>query len=317
MALVTISGEPGCRTEEVARLTAQLLRFELITESTLRGLIAGEFASESAIPDKAWAAAVTSILAKLATESPLVVCVPGAESLFPDLASVLRINIVASEPRRIGMLMLEHRMERPAARQLMQQLERQQRLERKQRFGRAFLPVSAYDATFNTDRLDGAHIATLLEHAARARGIGEESKLTEADEAQIQFQMRMQLARHGITPPAKVALKKKSFANASEEMFANLLNFYRIAWEYEPRSFPIEYNAEGRVTEAFTPDFYLPEFDLYVELTTMKQSLVTKKNRKVKLLRSLYPHINVQVFYQKDFKNLIFKHGLAPRTVAV
>ena len=68
--------------------------------------------------------------------------------------------------------------------------------------------------------------------------------------------------------------------------------------------------------ESFTPDFYLSELDLYVELTTMKQSLVTRKNRKVRLLRELYPHINIQVFYQKDFENLIFKYGLAERVQA-
>ena len=72
-------------------------------------------------------------------------------------------------------------------------------------------------------------------------------------------------------------------------------------------------DADGRVLESFTPDFYLPEFNLYVELTTMKQSLVTKKNRKVKLLRLVYPNVNIQVFYQKDFENLIFKYGLAER----
>jgi hypoxanthine phosphoribosyltransferase len=98
-------------------------------------------------------------------------------------------------------------------------------------------------------------------------------------------------------------------------MFANLLDFYRIAWEYEPRSFPIHLDADGKALEAFTPDFYLPEFALYVELTTMKQSLVTRKNRKVRLLRELYPTLNIQVFYQKDFENLIFKYGLAARPV--
>ena len=89
----------------------------------------------------------------------------------------------------------------------------------------------------------------------------------------------------------------------------------RIAWDYEPRSFPVSYAPDGSVLEAFTPDFYLQEFDLYVELTTMKQSLVTRKNRKVRLLRELYPHLNIQVFYQKDFENLIFKYGLAARPV--
>jgi hypoxanthine phosphoribosyltransferase len=127
--------------------------------------------------------------------------------------------------------------------------------------------------------------------------------------------MRLKLARYGLVPPANVTLRSKMFAHPSEEMFANLLDFYRIAWEYEPRSFPVKYDQDGSVLEAFTPDFYMPEFDLYVELTTMKQSLVTRKNRKVRLLRELYPHLNIQVFYQKDFENLIFKYGLASKPV--
>ena len=125
------------------------------------------------------------------------------------------------------------------------------------------------------------------------------------------------MSKHGLVPPDKIALPRKTFAHPSEEIFANLLDFYRIPWEYEPRSFPVQWDRDGKTSEAFTPDFYLPEFDLYVELTTMKQSLVTKKNRKVKLLRELYPHVNIQVFYQKDFENLIFKYGLAERTVKV
>ncbi len=116
-------------------------------------------------------------------------------------------------------------------------------------------------------------------------------------------------------PPGAVRLPGKTFAHPSEQIFANLLDFYRIAWEYEPRSFPVQWDAGGRVSESFSPDFYLPEFDLYVELTTMKQSLVTRKNRKIRLLRELYPHLNIQVFYQKDFENLIFKYGLAERPV--
>jgi len=139
--------------------------------------------------------------------------------------------------------------------------------------------------------------------------------LSPAAEAQLQFQMRLKLSRHGIVPLDKITIRRKMFANPSEEMFANLLDFYRIAWEYEPRSFPVQWNREGKVQESFTPDFYLPEFDLYLELTTMKQSLVTRKNRKVRLLRELYPDLNIQVFYQKDFENLVFKYGLAARPV--
>jgi hypoxanthine phosphoribosyltransferase len=122
--------------------------------------------------------------------------------------------------------------------------------------------------------------------------------------------VRLRLARLEVPAPGSVALPARRFAHPSEEIFANLLDFYRIAWEYEPRSFPLEWGEDGGVTESFTPDFYLPELDLYVELTTMRQSLVTRKNRKIKRLRELYPEVNVQVFYQKDFENLIFKYGL-------
>ena len=120
----------------------------------------------------------------------------------------------------------------------------------------------------------------------------------------------MKLARHGIVPAGHARLKRAAFNHPSEEVFANLLDFYRIAWEYEPRSFPLQWDKDGRVTEAFTPDFYLPEFDLYLELTAMKQALVTRKNRKIKMLRAVYPHINIQVFYQKDLQDLVFKYGL-------
>ncbi len=101
-----------------------------------------------------------------------------------------------------------------------------------------------------------------------------------------------------------------SFAHGSEEDFARFLDFYAIEWHYEPTCFPLERDGTGRVTESVTPDFYLPKFDLYVELTTMKQSLVTRKNRKLRRLRELYPEINVKILYGKDCKRLAFKFGV-------
>lgn len=101
------------------------------------------------------------------------------------------------------------------------------------------------------------------------------------------------------------------FAHASEEEFARLLEFYGIRWDYEPRSFPLEWDSEGRVVESFNPDFYLPDFDLYIELTTLKQSLVTRKNRKVRRLRELYPDVRLKIFYGRDYRSLLFKYGLA------
>ncbi|HET8571182.1 MAG TPA: hypothetical protein VFN14_04775 [Candidatus Limnocylindria bacterium] len=99
------------------------------------------------------------------------------------------------------------------------------------------------------------------------------------------------------------------FAHQSEAELARILDYYGVAWRYEPVTFPISWNAAGAVVESFAPDFYLPEIDLFVELTTLKQSLVRKKNRKLRHLRQLYPEVRVKLFYARDFKALMLKYG--------
>ncbi|MEA2676642.1 MAG: hypothetical protein QOJ81_783 [Chloroflexota bacterium] len=99
------------------------------------------------------------------------------------------------------------------------------------------------------------------------------------------------------------------FAHASEAELARILDYYGVAWQYEPRTFPIQWNPDGKVVESFSPDFYLPELELYVELTTLKQSLVRRKNRKLRRLRELYPDIRAKLFYGKDFRALMLKYG--------
>lgn len=105
-------------------------------------------------------------------------------------------------------------------------------------------------------------------------------------------------------------LDEIAFAHASERVAAEILDYYRIRWLYEPKRFPIEWDGAGNVIAYFAPDFYLIDFDLYIELTTMSQKLVTKKNRKVKRLKELYPDVNIKIFYQKDFRNLLLKFGI-------
>jgi hypothetical protein len=99
------------------------------------------------------------------------------------------------------------------------------------------------------------------------------------------------------------------FAHPSEAEFAKILDFYKIGWQYEPRTFPIQWDAQERVLESFTPDFYLPDQDLYIELTTQKQRLVTKKNRKIRLLKQLYPEVHLKIFYRRDVERLRQKYG--------
>jgi hypoxanthine phosphoribosyltransferase len=100
------------------------------------------------------------------------------------------------------------------------------------------------------------------------------------------------------------------FANRIELECAKILDYYRVPWAYEPRTFVLGRDAEGRVTSAFTPDFYLPEQDLYIEVTVMKQSLVTRKNRKLRELRRLYPHVRVKLFYRRDIERLAQRYQL-------
>ena len=315
MALIAVSGHPGCRFEEVARISAQRLGFELLTQARLQSLAGEEFGPDTPIPDKAWTSLVTSILARIATEHHIVYCAAGGELQSRHFPGMLRVHVVAPENIRVGNLMLDHRIDRSAARHRLLELEAADRAERKSKFGKTRATADLFDLVLNAEALTTEQMAELIEKTIETTGMKERGYLSSAAEAQLQFQMRLRLARYGIVPPDKITIRKKIFANQSEEMFANLLDFYRIAWEYEPRSFPVQYDREGNPAESFTPDFYLPEFDLYVELTTMKQSLVTRKNRKVRLLRELYPQLNIQVFYQKDFENLIFKYGLAERPV--
>jgi len=101
------------------------------------------------------------------------------------------------------------------------------------------------------------------------------------------------------------------FAHNSERQFAKLLDFYAIAWEYEPRTFVLATDRDGNPVQAFTPDFYLPAYDLYIEITTLNQKLVTKKNRKARLVQERYG-VTVRVLYQRDYLDLLVKYGLEP-----
>ena len=97
------------------------------------------------------------------------------------------------------------------------------------------------------------------------------------------------------------------FAHPSEEEIARLLTFYGVRWEYEPRSFPLQWDEEGRPNQFFTPDFYLPDYDQYLEITTVKPSLQNRKNRKIRRLRELYPDVSVKLLAFKDVEALLLR----------
>ena len=276
MAIISVSGETGCPHDELAGLIAQKLSAELLTEAGLQHLIEAEFPGIH-IPEKAWKYVVQLIVARAADERNVVVCARNAGGAIRDLPHALSINVTASARGR----------------------------------------AHNFDVVLNAERFTPPQMLDIVQAAIAARALVSGSPSPSTNESQVEFNARLRLAKYGISPPQDGHVHGRhlqlQFTHPSEQMFANLLDFYRIRWEYEPRSFPLQWDKDGKVLEAFTPDFYLPDFDLYVELTTMKQALVTKKNRKVRLLRAIYPHVNIRVFYEKDFRELVSKYGLTER----
>ena len=101
-----------------------------------------------------------------------------------------------------------------------------------------------------------------------------------------------------------------TFSHPTEEEFARILHYYGIEWQYEPRTFVLEQDDNGRTLEAFSPDFYLPGQDLYVELTTLRPKLIRIKNRKIRRLKALYPDINIKLFKRRNIRDLMIKYGM-------
>lgn len=108
-----------------------------------------------------------------------------------------------------------------------------------------------------------------------------------------------------------------SFVHPIEKEFARVLDYYGIRWEYEPRTFALEWDEEKNVTQAFSPDFYLPDQDLYVELTTARPKLVTIKNRKIRRMGELYPDVSVQLWKRGDLRNLMIRFGMDEQAASI
>jgi hypothetical protein len=115
---------------------------------------------------------------------------------------------------------------------------------------------------------------------------------------------------HGPAADEPLPHERVDFAHNSERQFAQLLDFYGVVWEYEPRTFVLARDGAGQPTLAFSPDFYLPAYDRYIEITTLKQKLVTKKNRKLRLLREQHPDVRITLLYQRDYLHLLVRFGL-------
>ncbi len=311
MAVITISREPGAFGEEIAARLAGKLGFMLVDRTRIVEFwsevdpdAAGINNIDEWIPldeldidseTEATVRLLPELVVQLAEEHDLVVIGRGAQGLFRNCPGTLHVKIVASRQFRVRNIQSSEEMSSREARRCARDLENQRVRYLRFLYDLNWADPNLYDLTLQMDRLSIDQALNLICFAV--------------DEMQIQQIQRSQIIEN-IISESDEDQENGHFVHFSEEEFARFLEFYGIPFSYEPDSFPLETNEEGKVIEAFTPDFYLPEQDLYIELTTMKQSLVTRKNRKVRKLRKLYPEINIRIFYQRDFYRLMAKYGL-------
>lgn len=320
MAIVTFSQQHGSRGETIALEVARRLGFNLVTPDKVDEIIRERYQLDYSLlgeisqtprdhqNSKVFANLISAILTDLAVLNDVVVMECGGQFTFRAFPNALHVRIIAPRDIRAHNIILDSGISFEQALRELEDHDRRQLRFIRSSFRRPSETPERYDLIVNTGALDVDQAAELILTAVRLKKLADFGMVSSetVERAKLRNQIRLLRALTKLSMDRNQSLTQ--FAHPSELVFARLLDFYGINWQYEPRTFPLEYDDKGNIAEAFSPDFYLPDSDLYVELTTMKQSLVTKKNRKVKRLRELYPEIKIRLLYQKDFEDLIFKY---------
>lgn len=315
MAIITISRLTGSGGREIATAAAETLQFQFIDRKVMDVVIDQQFPvrteqlSRLKKDRKVYDEMVRSAIAEIAAAHNVVILGSGGQFLFARVAASLHVQIVAPLPYRIARVMRTAQVDRVTAETIIEDRDREKETFLSTLYGKDWRDPAHYDLVLNIDHFSNDVAVEIIVKAAQAKGI-------EATAVQLPAQLReeilttkLDVAQFADLQPAEGKLPE--FAHPSEREFARVMDFYRIRWQYEPKTFPIEWDENRNVLKAFTPDFYLPDLDLFIELTTMKQSLVTKKNKKVRLLRELYPDVNIKILYERDYRNLIWKYGIS------
>jgi cytidylate kinase len=309
MAIVTISRQAGSGGDEIAARLAKELQFTLVDHTLLvellkaQGLSISDFEAldEEAFgkerqwreQDRIYVDLLPTLIRDLGIEKDLVVLGRGGQYIFRGCPSALHVRVVAGAKERVRRLMAECGIEAQSAARLVEERDETRRRFIRYHYGEDVDDAVHYDLVVNTDRLS-VETATRLVRAA--------VELTDLMGKGREIKRWLEAAQ------------PHAFAHPSEAELAKVLDFYRIRWEYEPKTFPLAWDEAGNTTEAFSPDFYLVDFDLFIELTTLKQSLVTEKNRKIRRFRELYPEVKLKVYYGRDYRNLLAKYGVAQKS---
>ncbi len=289
--------------DEIAEGLSSKLGWELINRESLLKRFSGESAtpydlhmlSESAKYLKktggdgaAFLEIITRNLKRYLEDRPAVLVGFGSQVIFSDREDAVSVRIFAPKETRIARAVKQFSITPEEAETILESAERRHRRFVSTVFGADLSDISLYHMVINTRFLSAEESVAAIMALSGARE-GRRLLLQEESHPGV-------LSRYSEAPV---------FKTKSEAEFARLLDMYRIEWDYEPKTFPIEWDPEGNVTLAFSPDFYLKKFNTYIELTTMNQKYAAQKNRKAKKLRELYPGVNIKVVFKNDFYALI------------
>jgi len=310
LGVITISREFGSGGETIARLVAEKTRFLLVNkESITQGLAEHGIEKpaprlETALSDESMAddahhyiEAMHDYIYDLAIRNNLVILGRGGSVLFRDYPPALHVKIIAQFTHRVKRVAKLYDLNTQTAVKLVKEQDRDTSRYYRQLFDINWANLRAYDLVLNTEKMGLEDAADMIIAAYRVHGEPRELK---GGSNGLEIEERFY--------SSPVSEDTEKFMHPSEEEFTKMLDFYRIRWEYEPKTFMLEWDSEGNVVEAFSPDFYLTDQDLYVELTTQKPKQAWRKSRKIRRMKELYPDVNVRLIDKKGFESLLRKH---------
>ena len=117
-----------------------------------------------------------------------------------------------------------------------------------------------------------------------------------------------QISRCG-GPAATGASETPRFAHPVERALSGVLDELGVRWRYEPHTFVLGRHPSGSVSAAFTPDFYLPDLDLYLECSVARTGLLRRKRRKIEATQRRYGVV-VHLVRRSDFETLVRRWSL-------
>lgn len=303
MAIMTISRQMCSLGDEIAEAVARRLGWELINRKTMMQKFFSDVASANdlymlnessryflnTLPGRGtFKDHLARSLQAYALESSAVYVGFGSQIIFAGDKDALHVRVIAPQDIRIARVKKQYHVSDEEAEQILTTADRKHKKFVSVVFGADLAETGHYHLTLNTENLSVDECTSAIVAMQKDR---EQRRLIERQTLHTEVKSHLS--------------DRPEFKNPAEIEFAKILDMYQIEWVYEPKTFPVEWDAEGNVTLAFSPDFYLTQFDTYIELTTMNQRYVTEKNKKVKRLRELYPGINIRIVYKKDFQSLV------------